>query len=140
MCSSSVSAKAKNNVIPAKKQRSLKRLISFQKKMMSQPKTHQLLICPQENSSFPTKSQNFPFQSFLLHPTSPMFISQLKRHLNYTQIRLSFLKPTADLPQPAAHLPQPVQDDVLTKENFLEIMENFKDDTFNQLRNILKQP
>ena len=71
-----------------------------------------------------------------------MFIGQLNRRLNHTQIRLSFPKgppqPVADLPQPAADLFQPVEDDVLTKEKFLEIMENFKDDTFNQLRNTLR--
>ena len=45
-----------------------------------------------------------------------------------------------DLPEPAANLPQTSEDNVLTKEMFFEMMEDFNKESLNQLKNILKQP
>jgi hypothetical protein len=45
-----------------------------------------------------------------------------------------------DLPQPAENLPHTSEDNVLTKEMFFEMIEDFNKESLNQLKNILKQP
>ena len=64
-----------------------------------------------------------------------MISSQLKTHLS-AQPPTDPPQQLEDLPQPAANLPQPSEDDVLTKEKFFEIMEEFNNESLNQLKNI----
>jgi hypothetical protein len=116
------------------------------------PKTNQFLsICPQESSFFPPKK---PKLSISLIPSTSYFPNNyqpapeppqphtdpLDPPKDLPQPSVDLPQPSADLPQPAADLSQTLEDDVLTKEKFLEIMEDFKDNTFNQLMNIWKQP
>ena len=76
--------KAKNNVSPSKKIRSLKRLISFQKKKLSA----YIVYMTKKTPLSPQNSQDSQFQSFLINPTSPMFMSQIQSNPNHIQICL----------------------------------------------------
>ena len=119
---------------------------------MLHPKTNQLLsICPQESSSFPPKKPKlsislisstsyFPNNHQPAPEPSHPHSDPPEPPTDLPQPAVDLRQPAADLPQPATDLSQLFEDEVLTKEKFLEIMEDFKDDTFNQLMNIWKQP
>jgi hypothetical protein len=101
MCYPANGTKAKNNVSPAKKLRSLKRWISFQKKKMSQQKTHQLLVCPKKTPLSPPKKSGL----------SISIISSTSYFPNVHQPAPEPPQQHTDPPQPAADLSQAVEDD-----------------------------